>query len=77
MNDSLIKSANNTDNLIKIIDNTVDKIVKEYNISSINSPNNHTRLFNNSYFSKFSLEIYFSITCFDFFYCFPMPYLSR
>ena len=58
MNDSLIKSANNTDNLIKIIDNTVNKIVKEYNISSINSPNNHTRLFNNSYFADIEKIFY-------------------
>ena len=58
MNETLIKSANNTDNLIKIISNTVDKITKEYNISKTNSANDHTKLFNQEYFSDIEKIFY-------------------
>ena len=59
MNNTLIKSANNTDNLIKIIDNNVEKIYKEYLTSNNTDANNHTELFNLQFFSQIE-EIFYN-----------------
>ena len=59
MNNTLIKSANNTDNLIKIIDNNVQKIYKQYTTSNNHEANNHTELFNLQFFSQIE-EIFYN-----------------
>ena len=57
--DSIITSANNTDNLIKLIENYVDFIKKEYEIkNNIESNYNKMNLFNSIYFAKIEY-IYF------------------
>ena len=52
--DSLILSANNTENLIKLIDDLVDNIQKEYDMYKGNKQN----LFNSSYFRQIEYMFY-------------------
>ena len=59
MNNRLIKSANNTDNLIKIIENNVQKIYKDYRSSNNTGVNNHTELFNTEFFTQVE-EIFYN-----------------
>ena len=59
MNSTLIHSANNTDNLIKIIENNVQKIYKQYKNSENKEPNNHTELFNTTFFTQVE-EIFYN-----------------
>ena len=59
MNNTLIKSANNTDNLIKIVENTIQKIYKQYLTSNNKGINNHTELFETSFFSQVE-EIFYN-----------------
>jgi hypothetical protein len=59
MNNTLIHSANNTDNLIKIIENNVQKIYKQYETSQNKEPNNHTELFNTTFFTQVE-EIFYN-----------------
>ena len=59
MNNRLIKSANNTDNLIKIIENNVQKIYKDYRTSNNTGANNHTELFNTEFFTQVE-EIFYN-----------------
>jgi len=59
MNNTLIHSANNTDNLIKIIENNVQKIYKQYVNSQNKEPNNHTELFNTTFFTQVE-EIFYN-----------------
>jgi hypothetical protein len=59
MNNRLIKSANNTDNLIKIIENNVQKIYKDYRTSNNTGANKHTELFNTEFFTQVE-EIFYN-----------------
>jgi len=59
MQNTLIRSANNTDNLIKIIENNVQKIYKQYVNSQNKEPNNHTELFNTTFFTQVE-EIFYN-----------------
>ena len=59
MNNTLIKSANNTDNLSKIIENNVQKIYKQYVTSQNTEANNHTELFNTTFFTQVE-EIFYN-----------------
>ena len=59
MQNTLIHSANNTDNLIKIIENNVQKIYKQYVNSQNEEPNNHTELFNTTFFTQVE-EIFYN-----------------
>ena len=54
MNDTLIVSANNTDNLLKLIDDLVDSIKKEYEMNKDDKRN----LFNTSYFRQIEYMFY-------------------
>ena len=54
MNDNLIISANNTDNLLKLIDDLVDSIKKEYEMNQDDKKN----LFNTSYFKQIEYMFY-------------------
>ena len=57
-NDTLIISANNTDNLIKLIDNLVENIYKEYDLDKNSSDYFKQKLFNSSYFQRME-EIFY------------------
>jgi hypothetical protein len=59
MNNTLIKSANNTDNLIKIVENTVQKIYKQYLTSDNKGINSHTELFETKFFTQVE-EIFYN-----------------
>ena len=59
MSNTLIHSANNTDNLIKIIENNVQKIYKQYETSENTEANNHTELFNTTFFTQVE-EIFYN-----------------
>ena len=59
MDNVLIKSANNTDNLIKIIENQVQKIYKQCNTANNIRGNNHTVLFNTTFFTQVE-EIFYN-----------------
>ena len=54
MNDNLIISANNTDNLLKLIDDLVDSIKKEYEMNQDDKKN----LFNTTYFKQIEYMYY-------------------
>jgi hypothetical protein len=60
MNDTLIMSANNTDNLLKLVDDWVDNIHKEddMNIDSYGENYNRRILFNTSYFKNIEHMFY-------------------
>ena len=60
MNDTLIMSANNTDNLLKLVDDWVDNIHKEddMNIDSYGENYNRRTLFNTSYFKNIEHMFY-------------------
>ena len=58
INDTLIISANNTDNLIKLIDDLVENIYKEYNMDKNSSDYFKQKLFNTSYFQQME-EIFY------------------
>ena len=59
MDNTLIKSANNTDNLIKIVENTVQKIYKQYLTSDNKGINSHTELFETRFFTQVE-EIFYN-----------------
>ena len=60
LNENLIVSANNTDNLIKLVDNIVNNIYKEDEMNRKNESLSHIRyeLFNTSYFNQME-EIFY------------------
>ena len=59
LSDPIILSANNTDNLIKLIEINVDYIKKEYEIRNSTEPNYQKRkLFNSTYFSIIEYILY-------------------
>ena len=60
LEESLIVSANNTDNLIKLVSSIVDNIYTEHemNLQSLESDNNTLLLFNTSYFNQME-EIFY------------------
>jgi hypothetical protein len=60
LEESLIVSANNTDNLIKLVSSIVDNIYTEHemNLQSIDSDNNTFLLFSTSYFNQME-EIFY------------------
>ena len=59
LNENLIVSANNTDNLIKLIEDIVDNIYKEYNMSIRNDTSySKYNLFNSNYFNQME-EIFY------------------
>ena len=57
-NDTLIISANNTDNLIKLIDNLVENIYKEHDMEKNSSDYFKQKLFNTSYFQHMEEVFY-------------------
>ena len=56
--DPLIVSANNTDNLLKLIDDLVDSIHKEFEMNEGNEAYNKKELFNTSYFRQIEYMFY-------------------
>jgi hypothetical protein len=58
VNDTLIISANNTDNLIKLINDLVENIYKEYHMDKNSSDYFKQKLFNTSYFQQME-EIFY------------------
>ena len=57
-NNTLIISANNTDNLMKLIDDLVDNIYKEYRMEQNSTDFFKQKLFNSSYFQQME-EIFY------------------
>ena len=51
-NENLIVSANNTDNLIKLVEDIVDNIYKEHKMSNNTTGYSKYQLFNTSYFNQ-------------------------
>ena len=58
LNENLIVSANNTDNLIKLVEDIVDNIYKEYTMNYHEESFNTFQLFNTSYFNQME-EIFY------------------
>ena len=60
LNENLIVSANNTDNLIKLVDSIVDNIYKEDKMNIENKTEGYTKyqLFGKSYFNQMELIFY-------------------
>ena len=58
LNENLIDSANNTDNLIKLVEDIVDNIYKEHKMSNNTTGYSKYQLFNTSYFNQME-EIFY------------------
>jgi hypothetical protein len=60
-NETLIISANNTDNLIKLIEDLVENIYKEYEMENGTDDFYHEKLYNTSYFKEMEEVFYLYI----------------
>ena len=58
MNDTLIASANNTDNLLKLVDDWVDNIHKENDMNKNGKLEDRIHLFNTTYFNNIEKMFY-------------------